>query len=153
MTVTKQIRLTPAELAERVRQLTDRPAEWISRVRLDAEGRWYEQIHVDDSYEIWLISWLPGQETGFHDHGGACGAFGLAWGDLDEARPDGSVRTVSPGDVRSFGPQYIHDVRNTSSSSVAVSVHAYSPPLSEMTRYRMTAEGLVPLGTESEADW
>jgi predicted metal-dependent enzyme (double-stranded beta helix superfamily) len=151
--------LGPAQLAARVGELTATPAEWVARVRLDAEGRWYEQIHVDGSYEIWLISWLPGQETGFHDHGESSGAFGVVWGDLDECEPPGTgthgagTRRVSPGTARSFGPRYIHDVRNTSSYSVAVSVHAYSPPLSEMTRYKLTSGGLLAIGTEGEADW
>ena len=59
---------------------------------------------------------------------------------------------VSAGRVRSFGPEYIHDVRNTS-EAVAVSVHAYSPPLNEMTRYDLTERGLVVLDTESAAQW
>jgi predicted metal-dependent enzyme (double-stranded beta helix superfamily) len=150
--------LGPARLAARVRELTATPAEWVARVRLDPEGRWYEQIHVDGSHEIWLISWLPGQSTGFHDHGGSAGAFSVVWGHLDECLPpigddEPVVRRVSSGVVRSFGAGYVHDVRNTSSSSVAVSVHAYSPPLSEMTRYRLTSGGLVVAGTEGTADW
>lgn len=169
--------LDPAQLAARVSELTAAPAEWVARVRLDAEGRWYERIHADDSYEIWLISWLPGQSTGFHDHGGSAGAFAVVWGDLHEcevpgpapaalaslsprphARPgapagDTLITRVPPGVVRSFGPRYVHDVRNASGASVAVSVHAYSPPLSEMTRYNLTPGGLVAVGTEGEADW
>jgi predicted metal-dependent enzyme (double-stranded beta helix superfamily) len=170
--------LSPAELAEIVEQLACRPAEWVSRVRLDAEGRWYEQIHVDDSYELWLISWLPGHSTEFHDHGGANGAFSVVWGTLDEVVVSGPAeggsgrveggpgrveggprrtaevaRPVTQGVVRSFGPHYIHDVRNTTADSVAVSVHAYSPPLSAMTRYRLTSEGLVPVSSESQEDW
>lgn len=163
MAVTEQGILTPAQLAARVQQLTATPAEWVTRVRLDPEGRWYEQIHMDDSYELWLISWLPGQGTGFHDHGVSAGAFGVVWGHLDEcALPyegpgagigESAVKRVSPGVVRSFGPRYVHDVRNTSKSAVAVSVHAYSPPLSEMTRYELTPGGLVVAGTEGTTDW
>ena len=157
MTVIEQGIKTPAQLAEHVRRLTATPAEWIARVRLDTEGRWDEQIHIDDSYEIWLISWMPGHETGFHDHGISAGAFSVVWGELDEYLPPAGrpapVRKVTPGMVRSFGPRYVHDVRNTSSSSVAVSVHAYSPPLSEMTRYVMTEGGLVVRGKEGAEDW
>jgi hypothetical protein len=43
-------------------------------------------------------------------------------------------------------------VRNTS-EAVAVSVHAYSPPLKEMTRYDLTGAGLVVLDTEAAAQW
>jgi hypothetical protein len=150
--------LTRPELAGEVRRLAGCPAEWVSRVRLDTEGRWYEQIHQDDSYELWLISWLPGHTTGFHDHGGANGAFSVVWGRLDEcviprAGFRATVRSVSHGVVRSFGPHYVHDVRNTSRDTVAVSIHAYSPPLSHMTRYDLTPGGLVAAAIETEADW
>jgi hypothetical protein len=59
---------------------------------------------------------------------------------------------VSAGGVRSFGPEYIHDVRNTS-QAVAVSVHAYSPPLTEMTRYDLTGDGLIVLDIEAASQW
>ncbi|HEY1703160.1 MAG TPA: cysteine dioxygenase family protein [Trebonia sp.] len=159
--ILKPAQLTPAQLAARVQALTGTPADWVARVRLDPEGRWYEQIHMDDSYELWLISWLPGQSTGFHDHGISAGAFGVVWGELDEylargrgaaAREAGTNR-VTGGVIRSFGQHYVHDVRNTSESSVAVSVHAYSPPLSQMTRYKLTEGGLVVAGAEGTSDW
>jgi hypothetical protein len=59
---------------------------------------------------------------------------------------------VSAGRIRSFGPEYIHDVRNTS-EAVAVSVHAYSPPLPEMTRYDLIEGQLVRLDTEDAEQW
>ena len=157
--ITEQRFLTPSQLAAQVRQMTAAPAEWVARVRLDPEGRWYERIHLSDIHEVWLISWLPGQSTGFHDHGGSAGAFGTVWGKLDECvvRPAGAeeavVSRVTAGAVRSFGPRYVHDVRNTSTTSVAVSVHAYSPPLSAMTRYDLTPSGLVVAATEGAGDW
>jgi predicted metal-dependent enzyme (double-stranded beta helix superfamily) len=153
---TEQRVLTPKELAAEVRRLTSAPAEWVARVRLDPEGRWYEQIPMDEACELWLISWLPGQSTGFHDHGGANGAFGVVWGQLDEylvARGAAAANPVPAGEVRSFGPRHVHDVRNSSAGSVAVSVHAYSPPLSAMTRYDLTPEGLVAIRTEGTDDW
>jgi predicted metal-dependent enzyme (double-stranded beta helix superfamily) len=162
VTASGQVILTPQQLAAEVRRLTASPAEWVARVRLDPEGRWYEQIRMSDAYELWLISWLPGQSTGFHDHGGANGAFGVMWGDLDEhvvvRGVDGSLggsaaKRVAAGTVRSFGPRHVHDVRNSSAGSVAVSVHAYSPPLSAMTRYDLTPVGLKPIGTEGTDDW
>jgi predicted metal-dependent enzyme (double-stranded beta helix superfamily) len=164
ITTVKQRLLTPQELAAEVRRLTSVSAEWVARVRLDPEGRWYEQIRVTDSCELWLISWLPGQSTGFHDHGGANGAFGVVWGELDEhmvarasagapGAPGSAVRAVSAGQVRSFGARHVHDVRNSAADSVAVSVHAYSPPLSAMTRYELTPGGLVPLRTEGADEW
>ena len=155
--------LSPRQLAGEVRKHAAEPREWMSRVRLSPDERWYERLHADDRYEVWLISWLPGQGTGFHDHGGSAGAFGVVWGTLEEhqagtkARAPGRLHPVtatpvSAGQVRAFGPEYIHDVRNTS-EAVAVSVHAYSPPLKEMTRYDLTGAGLVVLDTEAAAQW
>ena len=150
--------LSQHELAAEVRRIAGRPAMWVSRVRLDPEGRWYEQIHAGEQYELWLISWLPGQSTGFHDHGGANGAFSDVWGALDE-RVDprsgiaATVRPVTHGVVRAFGPHYVHDVRNATKDCVAVSVHAYSPPLSAMTRYDLTTGGLVVTATETQENW
>jgi predicted metal-dependent enzyme (double-stranded beta helix superfamily) len=155
---TEQRILDSRQLAAEVRRLTATPADWVTRVRLDAEGRWYERIHADDGWEAWLISWLPGQSTGFHDHGSSAGAFGVVWGALDECvlpLPATSVLAsrVQAGEVRAFGPRYVHDVRNPAAGSVAVSVHAYSPPLSEMTRYDLTPTGLTVTWTEGADDW
>jgi hypothetical protein len=148
------------QLADVVHRVAASPAEWLPRVRLNPAGRWYERLHFDDSHEVWLISWLPGQSTGFHDHGGSAGAFEVVLGTLTERRVTGGVATghvlakpVGAGRSRAFGPRYIHDVRNGATGSVAVSVHAYSPPLPEMTRYELTPGGLVKLGTEAAATW
>ena len=155
--------LSPRQLAGKVRKHAAEPREWMSRVRLSPDERWYERLHADDRYEVWLISWLPAQGTGFHDHGGSAGAFEVVWGTLEEHQAGTKARApgrphpvratpVSAGQVRAFGPEYIHDVRNTS-EAVAVSLHAYSPPLKEMTRYDLTAAGLVVLDTEAAAQW
>jgi Cysteine dioxygenase type I len=148
------------QLADVVRRLAASPAEWVTRVRLNTAGRWYERIHLGDSHEVWVISWLPGQATGFHDHGGSAGAFAVVWGTLMERRVVGAVSTghvlakpVGAGGARAFGPRYVHDLRNAAASVVAVSVHAYSPPIPQMTRYDLTPDGLVKLGTEGPAAW
>jgi predicted metal-dependent enzyme (double-stranded beta helix superfamily) len=143
--------LAVAELTDWARSLAARPQEWLSQVRLSAEGRWYERIHRDESHEIWLISWLPGQATGFHDHGGSAGAFAVALGSLEEHDIAGD-RTVAAGQVRGFGPRYVHDVRNAASAP-AVSVHVYSPPLTVMNRYERTGSGFVRLAQEDATEW
>jgi hypothetical protein len=148
------------QLADVVRRVAASPAEWLTRVRLNPASRWYEQIHLDDSHEVWVISWLPGQATGFHDHGGSAGAFTVVLGTLMERRVVGGqasghvlAKPVGASGARSFGPRYIHDLRNATAASVAVSVHAYSPPIAQMTRYDLTPAGLVSLGTEGPAAW
>ena len=89
-------------LAEIARSLAERPEEWLHRVRLSADGRWYERLHHDDDHEVWLISWLPGQATGFHDHGESEGAFSVVLGSLEEHEP-GSARTVEAGESCATG--------------------------------------------------
>jgi Uncharacterized conserved protein, contains double-stranded beta-helix domain len=142
---------TTPRLAEIAKSLADRPEEWLHRVRLSADGRWYERLHQDDDHEVWLISWLPGQATGFHDHGDSEGAFTVVLGSLEERAP-GETRTVEAGGSWAFGRDYVHDVRNASDAP-AVSVHVYSPPLSTMRRYERTGEGLVEVAVEQTEDW
>ncbi|MDH6136793.1 putative metal-dependent enzyme (double-stranded beta helix superfamily) [Kitasatospora sp. MAA4] len=149
--------LTPAELRAVVAELADRPQEWIHRVRLSADERWYERLRLSEDHEVWLISWLPGQSTGFHDHGGSRGAFTVALGELEELSlggPEGELHTrrLSAGTVRAFGPEFLHDVRNTAAGP-AVTIHAYSPPLGEMALYELRASGLRRTAVEGPEQW
>jgi hypothetical protein len=75
-------------------------------VRLGAERRWYERLYHGPDYDIWVISWLPGQSTGFHDHGASSGAFVVATGILEEHRLGERARVIPPGRPRAFGPDY-----------------------------------------------
>ena len=133
---------TPDDLREIVDLLASRPDAWMARVRMRADRRWYERLHCGPDYDVWLITWLPGQATGFHDHGASAGAFAVASGSLEEHRPGEARRVVSAGEGLAFGPDYAHDVRNASSAP-AISIHAYSPPLSEMTHYELDGAELL----------
>lgn len=139
---------TPAELANIV-SLFASSAGWVDRVRLRAEGRWYERLFRGPSHDLWVISWLPGQSTGFHDHGESSGAFVVATGSLEEHRPVEQPLVMHPGQPRAFGPNYAHDVRNVSLAP-AVSIYAYSPPLNEMNEYELDGSRLVPRERASE---
>jgi rhodanese-related sulfurtransferase/mannose-6-phosphate isomerase-like protein (cupin superfamily) len=133
---------TPEELANIVWLFASSDG-WMDKVRLRAEGRWYERLYQDPDYDIWVISWLPGQSTGFHDHGASSGAFVVATGILEEHRPGERSHVIHPGKPRAFGPEYAHDVRNVSLAP-AISIHAYSPPLNEMNEYELDGSRLVP---------
>jgi hypothetical protein len=149
----------PARLGEIVSTIAASPGQWRPIVRFNADRRWYYRLDAagpDAAYEVWLLSWLPGQQTGFHDHGDAVGAFAIADGELLETTArvgETAVRArgLSAGAVRSFGYAHLHDVRNAGTVP-AVSVHAYSPPLSLMQRYEMTSSGLARVGTETADD-
>lgn len=148
--------LSRAELGAIAMHTARQPGQWLSLVRYDADRRWYLRLLHRGDYEIWLLSWLPGQQTGFHDHGPAAGAFTVTSGCLHEraaagGRPEPAGRALLPGAVRTFGPGYTHDVRNESVRP-AVSIHAYSPPLTSMRRFAITAGGLLRL-TGEERSW
>ena len=139
---------TPRELANIVSLIASSEG-WIDRVRLRTEQRWYERLYHGPDHDIWVISWLPGQSTGFHDHGESAGAFVVATGILEEHRPDEQTVVIHPGQARAFGPDYAHDVRNVSLGP-AVSIHAYSPPLSKMNEYELDGDQLIPRERASE---
>jgi rhodanese-related sulfurtransferase len=137
-----EVSRTPEELVNIVSQFASSDG-WIDKVRLRAEQRWYERLYLGTDYDIWVISWLPGQSTGFHDHGASSGAFVVATGILEEHRPSERTRVIHPDQPRAFGPDYAHDVRNVSLAP-AISIHAYSPPLSDMNEYELDGSRLVP---------
>ncbi len=151
-------RLSLAALAELTRSVASTDQAWQPLVRFSLEQRWFRRLDCTEDYEIWLLSWLPGQHTGFHDHGDASGAFAVAQGELSETLGAPGAcrlrrRTAVTGSVTRFGGRHLHDVGNAAAEP-AVSVHAYSPPLSAMRRYEMSETGLVLVRTErAEFDW
>lgn len=145
--------------------LADRDA-WLPTVRFDPDQRRYQRVTVERydaefDVEAWLLSWLPGQRTGLHDHGGASGAFAVVAGSIREhavkADSIGPPRllTVSrlAGQQRLFGANHIHEIVNVGAEP-AVSVHLYSPALATMTRYRWSRRGPVVTAVErAGTDW
>ncbi|OBI76236.1 cysteine dioxygenase family protein [Mycobacterium sp. E740] len=111
------------------------------------DERWFTRLHGDDELDIWLISWVPDRSTELHDHGGSLGALTVVSGALRETRWDGGAlrqRRLSAGDQAAFPLGWVHDVvwapERDSSAAVApaLSVHAYSPPLTAMSYYDVT---------------
>jgi predicted metal-dependent enzyme (double-stranded beta helix superfamily) len=149
--------LSQARLEQLVAGLAARERQWLGQVRYTAETRWYRRLIDGGDHEVWLLSWLPGQGTGFHDHGGSAGAFAVARGALQEwtapaGQPSPVGVTMAQGAVRSFGPWYVHHVTNASVQP-AVSVHAYSPPLESMRRFEFSPDGLMRVTVETAGRW
>jgi hypothetical protein len=62
-----------------------------------------------------------------------------------------ATSTFGAGRIRSFGPRHVHEVANESAAP-AVSIHAYSPPLSGMRRYELAQSGLVLTAVETAGE-
>lgn len=137
------------------------PEQWPVAPRFNPVDRWYHRLHVADDHEVWLLTWLPGQGTEWHDHGGSAGAFHVFGGTLTEdtvAVADGhpprvTSRELGEGAGRRFGRHHVHRMTNRSRRP-AVSVHVYGPALTTMTKYRLGAESLEVLAVErAGAQW
>jgi quercetin dioxygenase-like cupin family protein len=151
----KSLHFQPLQLIEFTRFYADEVASGkYPYVDYDPHERWHQRIYRDNRVDVWLISWLPTQGTQLHDHGGSSGAFTVLTGQLTEAVVTGGGQlhdnARSAGESVGFGAQYVHDVRNLSDTP-AVSVHAYSAPLTTMTYYDL-ADGeltkIVSLATD-----
>ncbi len=148
-------RLDQAQLTDLVR-LAAAAGEWAGLVRYSEGERWYQRLERGENHEVWLLSWLPGQRTGFHDHCGSAGAFAVVQGELQERTPAGgrpapASAAFAAGRARSFGPRHVHEVVNDTAAP-AVSIHAYSPPLAGMRRYELTPSGLVLAAVEAAGE-
>lgn len=105
---------------------------WAPLVRYDATSRWYHRLRTGPGYEVWLLSWVPGQSSGAHDHGRSSGVLTVLQGELTErVGTRGVGHTLRAGAQRVFAPGYVHDVVNDSLEP-AVSLHIYFPGLTEM---------------------
>ena len=138
-------------------------AEWYAaqptRPEFDPVQRWYCRLARAEDHEAWLLTWLPGQSTDLHDHGGAAGAFTVLAGHLTEAVPTAepcvrlAARAYGPGATRRFGRYHVHRVVN-SGTVPAVSVHVYAPALTRMTRYAIEQGALRTTAVERVGrDW
>ncbi|MGD1170370.1 cysteine dioxygenase [Mycobacterium seoulense] len=117
---------------------------------LPESRRWFTRIHGDEELDVWLISWVPGHHTELHDHGGSLGALTVVSGSLNEFRWDGRTlrqRRLEAGDQAGFPLGWVHDVvwaprrvavPISGPARPALSVHAYSPPLTAMSYYEVT---------------
>jgi mannose-6-phosphate isomerase-like protein (cupin superfamily) len=148
-------------LAALARRYADDPSSWPFAPRFNADSRWYARVGGDSGHEAWLLTWLPGQSTDLHDHGGSAGAFVVVGGTLTEytvrAGQPGPVVprevTLPAGAVRAFGSRHVHRIVNTGAVP-AVSLHVYAPALREMTRYTID-DGVLNVAVVEKAgvDW
>jgi hypothetical protein len=123
---------------------------------LPGAERWFTRLHGTDELDVWLISWVPERSTELHDHDVSLGALTVVSGALRETRWDGDglrQRRLVAGDQASFPLGWVHDVvwardtvtagGTTAPAAPTLSVHAYSPPLTAMSYYDVTARNTL----------
>ena len=128
-----------AELESIVLTLAADTALWTPLVRF-AEPRLRIPLPSEPGIEARLLTWGPGQSSGLHDHGGSSGCFMVlretVWETIVDY--DGGIHelTHAAGEIGSFQRDIIHDVRNEGDRG-AVTLHAYRPELTTMTKYEI----------------
>jgi predicted metal-dependent enzyme (double-stranded beta helix superfamily) len=147
-----------ARPADAVRVLSGQRDLWEPLVRFDPQTRVHVRALVAPTWEAWVLTWLPGQGTVIHDHGGSAGAFVVVDGGLTEEtyglrRPLPALRELGVGRVRAFSALHVHRVTNTGDVPT-ISVHVYAPAIRTMTSYEQVGGQLTAIGIErAGADW
>jgi hypothetical protein len=83
---------SPINLVKIATGLANQRALWEPLVSYDPVARYYVRLARAQEFEAWLLTWLPGQGTDWHDHGGSAGAFITLRGVLTEAPCRGRLR-------------------------------------------------------------
>ncbi|GAB3568436.1 cysteine dioxygenase family protein [Amycolatopsis endophytica] len=135
---------TPTQLAGLTRTVALEFGDSIGEfLHFDTDQRWWARLALTDGIELWVLTWLDGQHTAPHDHGGAAGSFTVLRGELDEEYryPGGPVRQRrhATGDGIGFGAGRAHQVTGAAAGGSA-SIHAYSPPLVPTREYSSLAD-------------
>jgi cysteine dioxygenase len=128
-------RPTPGSIVGRLARETERH---LDRVRFSPHQYMRHPILLWDDWEIMLIGWESGQVTPIHDHRGVMGSMAVLSGSLGEERftTSGDIprladdRVRPEGDLSEIGPTVLHRLAPTTSK--AVSLHIYRPPLRTM---------------------
>lgn len=136
--------LTTAQLADLSEAIAKDESIWRELIVADPERRRYRLLFEDDRLDSWVIMWMPGQGTGYHDHSfsgvGLCGAEGAVV-EKQMTLPSGHTEVViRPGDRREGPSGYIHSVAHHEGGP-AITIHSYSPPLVEVGQFRIDDEG------------
>ena len=143
--------LNLSQLQALVLDIAARPEIWTPLAVEDPHRRRYRLLFEDDRIDVWVLSWMPGQATGFHDHDHSSVALMCVQGCILEKQmrlPSGvSNVKMLPGTIRTGGPGYIHAV-NHFEGAPAVSIHAYSPPLKYVGQFAVSEEGILERSIE-----
>jgi quercetin dioxygenase-like cupin family protein len=136
--------MTAAQLIAVARAAAAR-GSWRELARHRADERTFALLHRDAEHEVWVVCWMSGHDTGFHDHDGSAAAITVVQGEIVEERltHGGSVvARYRAGDAVDVPGAAIHRVRHEGGAP-ATTIHVYSPPLSRMGRYSVAADGTL----------
>src|SRR3954452_5579867 len=137
--------LVARDLEQMAIAIRDRPELWEPLLLADPVRRRYRLLFEDERTDVWVLSWMPGQSTGFHDHDVSDVGIAIAQGMIVERQlrlPAGATSLeLRPGDTRRGAAGYIHSVAH-GEGAPAVSIHCYSPPLMKVGQYRVDAGGV-----------
>ena len=135
------------EIENLLSQLTPQPDDFARYVVPKAANYHRERLIQTDFASVYVLTWLPGQESPIHDHRASrCGVRVLTGemfetfyrrvpGTENKARRT-SVNTWQPGVVTSAEEDIgIHKVANKTRDTTLVTLHLYSPPLLQMNVY------------------
>jgi quercetin dioxygenase-like cupin family protein len=135
--------LAPGDLCRLVEELAATDL-WQPLVISDRRRRRYRLLFEDPRLDVWVLSWMPGQRTGFHDHGASNVALTALQGTvLEQQMRLGAAsieRELVPGRFQQGPAGYIHSVAHAAGEP-AVTLHAYSPPLVDVGQYRAGPAG------------
>jgi quercetin dioxygenase-like cupin family protein len=138
--------LSAVELEQIAIAIRDRPELWEPLLVIDPTHRRYRLLYEDERTDIWVLCWMPGQSTGFHDHDISDVGLAIARGLVVEGQlqlPTGATALeLRPGDSRRGPAGYVHSVAH-GEDEPAVSIHCYSPPLMKVGQYRVDPHGVL----------
>jgi quercetin dioxygenase-like cupin family protein len=137
--------LQPTAAAELALEIAADRARWAHLVRHDPGQRVFAPLEAGPDAGAWLICWMPGHDTGFHDHDHSSGAVTVVAGRLREERLGYGWQvagtTYGAGDVFSFASGGIHRMLHVGEEP-AVSIHVYAPKLQLMGAYAFGEGGM-----------
>ena len=120
--------------------------EEFARAACDGDIRSYEQIWDTESVNAWVIRWTEAADTGFHDHDESGAGIAVVAGSVREDRlalcAAPRRRRFHAGETFAVAPVAIHRVLHAGTGP-AVTIHAYSPPLSRTGAYRVGPDGVL----------
>ncbi|WP_205699245.1 hypothetical protein [Conexibacter sp. SYSU D00693] len=140
-----RLSLTRDELDALVRTHAADAAAWRPHVTHDPAERSYALLHRDARCEVYVIGWMDGHDTGWHDHDDAAAAIAVVEGLVVEERfalGGPVIRRYGRGDAVSVPRTAIHRVRH-GGGGPATTIHAYSPPLARVGSYEVGEEGTL----------